>query len=63
MNGQKKGTFWRTEGVRTFVGTCHLGHNQSREQFPDAKPSSPILIEGTTLQWLDWCHTIRLDVC
>ena len=27
---------------------------------PMHKPSSPILTEATTQQWLDWCHTIRL---
>ena len=26
------------------------------------KPSSPILTEATTQQWLDWCHTFRLLV-
>ena len=29
---------------------------------PMHKPSSPILTEATTQQWLDWCHTIRLLV-
>ena len=29
---------------------------------PMHKPSSPILTEATTPNWLDWCHTIRLLV-
>ena len=31
-----------------------------RNNLPMHKPSSPILTEATTQQWLDWCHATRL---